>query len=374
MKSLKHLIKLVSIILIFPSPCLGQSGVFTYTEVNNEKDIFVEKQIIEYKSIVEYLPKNYVKNGSVDYTSHIQKAIDDHTNIVFPDFPVMINDNGLKLKCNSNIYFQKNSSVIMKPSVKSKFSFFYLRGLDNVNIYNPKLIGDRKKHIDNKGEWGMGISIYGSTNINIYNIDIKDTWGDGIYINSQKDKQSRNVLIRNGHIDNARRNGISIISGENITIDNVLVSNTNGTRPAAGIDIEPNHRTDVLKNITLKDIKTINSENEGILIVLTRIGSPDFNKEVSIIIENHIDVGSNYAMRFGSGFRKNDKPLAGEIKIENSRWDNFRNDGIIKITGNLNNLPKVSFKNPKVEKGQSIDFTKHLKRIQKSNKQFQIVN
>lgn len=359
-------------IFVFNSS-VSQVNIFEEMTITNDKAQFVEINDT-YAEAIKYLPKNYKTDGTEDYTHFIQKAIDENQNLLLPNFPILINDLGLQLKSNSNIYFQSQSILLMKPSRKSKFTMINLSNVRNVNLYNVKLIGDRNTHLNEKGEWGMGISIYGSTNINIYNIDIKDTWGDGIYINSQKDKQSRNVLIRNGHIDNARRNGISIISGENITIDNVLVSNTNGTRPAAGIDIEPNHRTDVLKNITLKNIKTINSENEGILIVLTRIGSPDFNKEVSIFIENHIDVGSNYAMRFGSGFRKNDKPLAGEIKIENSRWDNFRNDGIIKITGNLNNLPKVSFKNPKVEKGQSIDFTKHLKRIQKSNKQFQIVN
>lgn len=369
-----NLINSILILVVFLHlSCFAQTENFIYKSINNNKSIFLFKKDKEYKSVVNYLPKKYVTDGSVDYTIYIQKAIDENTNLIFPNFPIMINDNGLNLKSNTNIYFQEKSSVVMKPSSKTKFSIFYLKNVNNINIYNPTLIGDRTTHLETKGEWGMGISIYGSTNINIYNVNIKDTWGDGIYINAQKEKQSNNVLVKNGQIDNARRNGISIISGKNITIDNLLVSNTNGTKPASGIDIEPNHPTNILDNITLKDIKTFNNQNEGILLVLTRIGNPNFNKKVTINITNHIDEGSNYAMRFGSGFRKNDKPLTGEIKIENSKWSNYRNDGIIKITGNLNSLPKVSFKNIKVEKKGIVNFNKHLNRIQKNNKQFQIV-
>ncbi len=374
MQILNRTFKLIHIIFALGSfSCVGQSDDFAYLPVKNEKYAFVEKELNGYKNVSEYLPKEVVKDGSVDYTDYIQKAIDENAHIVFSDFPIMINDNGLKLKSNSNIYFQQHSSLIMKPSSKAKFSFFHLNDINNVNIFNPKLIGERDMHLGEKGEWGMGISINGSSDIAIYNIDIKNTWGDGIYISSQEDKQSNNIIVKDGHIDNVRRNGISIISGKNITIDNLLISNTNGTRPGSGIDIEPDHRTDILENIILKKIKTFNNQNEGILLVLTRIGSSDFNKEVSITIKDHIDDGSNYAMRFGSGFRKNDKPLAGEIKIENSKWSNFRNEGIIKITGNLNNLPKVEFKSITVEKNGKIDFTTHLKKIQRNNRQFHII-
>lgn len=374
MQILNRAFKLVHIVFVLGSlSCVGQSDDFTYIPLKNEKCVFVEKELNGYKNVSEYLPKEIVKDGSVDYTDYIQKAIDENANIAFPDFPIMINDNGLKLKSNSNIYFQQHSSLIMKPSSKTKFSFFYLIDIHNVEIFNPRLIGERDNHIGEKGEWGMGIYIYGSSDITIYNVDIKNTWGDGIYISSQKDKQSNNITVKDGYIDNARRNGISIISGKNITIDNLLVSNTNGTRPAAGIDIEPNHRTDTLENIVLKNIKTFNNQNEGILLVLTRIGSPDFNKEVSITITDHIDDGSNYAMRFGSGFRKDDKPLAGKIAIENSKWTNFRNKEFIKITGNLNNLPRVEFKSITVEKNGKIDFASHFKKIQKNNKPFNII-
>src|SRR5690606_13000285 len=213
MKKIKKLFNLF-LILTLSLTCTGQSNDFTYkeTEVDSHKN-FEKLPIGNYKSILEYLPKNYVKDGTIDYTGYIQKAIDENKNIVLPNFPILINDGGLKLKSNFNLFFQKESALIMKPSTKTKYSFFSLTEVDNVNIYNPTLLGDRKTHLSNKGEWGMGISIYGSTNVKIYNVNIKDTWGDGIYINSNKNKHSYNVLIKNGYIDNARRNGISIISG-----------------------------------------------------------------------------------------------------------------------------------------------------------------
>src|SRR5699024_7409121 len=130
-----------------------------------------------------------------------------------------------QLKSNSNIYFQSQSILLMKPSRKSKFTMINLSNVRNVNLYNVKLIGDRNTHLNEKGEWGMGISLYGSHNIQINNIDIKNTWGDGIYISSYKRIPSSNIIIRNGHINRARRNGISVISAENLTVDNIIVSN-----------------------------------------------------------------------------------------------------------------------------------------------------
>ncbi len=366
MKKNNHLYMLF--LLVCTQSCLSQSADFVYKKVKEPVSIF-ESSNIKFKKVEDYLPQNFVRDGTVDYTSFVQLAIDENNNISFPNFPILINDTGLKLRSNSNIFFTENASLLMKPSKKTKFSFLYLNGVDKVTIYNPTLKGERKQHLDTKGEWGMGISLYGASNIKIYNAQIQDTWGDGIYISNLKEAESKNVLIKNGQIDNARRNGISIISGKNIIVDNVLISNTNGKRPGAGIDIEPNHRTDILDNIQLTNIKTFNNQNEGILLVLTRIGNESLNKNVSIHIMNHIDDGSDYAMRFGSGFRKKDKPLSGKIMIQNSQWLNNRNKNVLKINGDLNNLPNVSFENVVIDHNKH-SFNSLLNKLKKNNQKF----
>ena len=49
----------------------------------------------------------------------------------------------------------------------------------------------------------------------------------------------KNVRVTNVWIDQARRDGISITSAENLVLNNILISNTHGTLPEMAIQIEP---------------------------------------------------------------------------------------------------------------------------------------
>ncbi len=55
------------------------------------------------KSITEFFPVGYVKDGSRDYTKYIQLAIDKYDNLVFPGYPLSINDQGLSVGSNKTI-------------------------------------------------------------------------------------------------------------------------------------------------------------------------------------------------------------------------------------------------------------------------------
>src|SRR5690242_19873414 len=79
---------------------------------------------------------------------------------------------------------------------------------------------------------------------------------------------SNNIFIDGAWIDNNRRNGISVIDGNNIKISNSVISNTNGTLPMSGIDIEPNNGFGELKNINIENVTTFNNSKFGILISL----------------------------------------------------------------------------------------------------------
>src|SRR5699024_7536663 len=114
-------IKLICIFLVFMlsvNLCQGQG--YEYKTIDNKYASF--KQLpSSFTNIVNYLPQNYVKDASVDYTKYIQKALDTNKKIVFPNFPLLINDNGLRLRNGSEVYFNKNSKLILKPSGKESY-------------------------------------------------------------------------------------------------------------------------------------------------------------------------------------------------------------------------------------------------------------
>lgn len=142
------------------------------------------------------------------------------------------------LSCSSNLNLVINGNVNLAPN---SFDYYYIlecRAKHHINISGSgSIIGDKLTHTGITGEWGMGISISGSSFVTIKDLKIKDCWGDCIYISGNG---ASNLIIDNCDIDNGRRQGISITNGDNIVIRNCKIQNVGGTNPQAAIDIETN--------------------------------------------------------------------------------------------------------------------------------------
>lgn len=291
-------ILLFSFVFISFSPnfCLGQNKS-SYKTVPDSFFVFVNIDIKtdEFIKVEEYLPTGYVTNGSVDYTGYLQKAINENKKLIMPDFPVLVNIKGLKLRSNQEIFFQNNSLLKIMPNELTHYDILSIKDVQNVSLYNPRLEGDKYTHIGNKGEWGMGINISGGNNITIINPIIKKCWGDGIYICRSGSRNSKNIVISGGWIDDNRRNGISVISVDSLSITDLVLSNTFGTLPMAGIDFEPNRNSEELKNIQLDRVISFNNEKTGFLVYLGSMLGKEL-KKINISINNSRDYFSKYAI------------------------------------------------------------------------------
>lgn len=354
----------------FSTNFLGQE--FEYKEIENKYSKFIYPKNVEFVNLVKYLPEQYVKDASVDYTENVQKAINENNNVEFPNFPIKINDKGLNLKSDSNLFFNKNSSLVLAPSSKDKYSILNIENKKNISIYNPILIGDRDKHIGKTGEWGMGINIKNAKSIKIYNVDIRDTWGDGIYITSYSSKDpSNNILIQHGSIDNARRNGISIISGQNITIDRLQISNTNGHNPASGIDVEPNENTPkIIHNLIIKNLWTFNNDHDGIVLNLKNLIENNSHTRTSITIENHEDRYSRLGLLI-THKKAIGQSLFGKIILKDLKYMDSKNRFPISLpeVKFAKRLPSVEFHGVKTNKVGRKEFNqKFRKEIENKNK------
>jgi len=324
---------LLSNLLLFSSICCSQKREKILIDYSLVKTQNINIETDDFFKIETILPKNYVKDGTIDYTSYIQQAIEAHKNVIMPDFPLMTT--GIFPQSNSQIYFQKKSALIMKPTADIRYRIIALHAVENVKIYNPRLIGDRDKHLGSKGEWGIGIDIRGSRNLEIYNINISDCWGDGIMIvktinNTRsgiaKEKlfEVEKIKIIGGIINNVRRNGISIQGGKDMVIKDLLIANINGTNPMAGIDIEPNDNLNVLENITISNLK-INNTNVGIDLHLGNYGSKTILKSTAISCSDILVENSNVGI-YIAGFRA--KPdvqkISGYFKVDKLSTKNVK--------------------------------------------------
>lgn len=326
-----------------------------------------------YFDLVKTLPVGYVENGSVDYTNYIQKGIDENRNVQMPNFPILINEKGLKVKSDSRIVFKNKSVLLMTPNGLSNYAIILINNVNNVVIQSSVIVGERDQHKGTTGEWGMGIFITDSKNIQIFSSTISNCWGDGIYIGGGEVNANENITITDAKIDNCRRNGISITNGKNIKILNSTISNTNGTSPMAAIDIEPNNDKSTIEQILISNVTTLNNGNYGILIALGALPAIE-SKSATIKIDNHIDKNSKNAF-YLAGFRgdhKNKKSLIGSIEVNNPKWYNNKKT----LVGDLYDLgPKTKFKNIQIfndgsqtKNTQSNQDVQKIKKAQSINK------
>lgn len=87
-----------------------------------------------------------------------------------------------------------------------------------------------------------GVVIVNSSDITIKNVKIISPRGDGIYIGSYNNEENHNhnVVIRDVQVCDFGRQGIAVIEGDDIVIEDCQLTNTE-TCLYGGIDIEPNH-------------------------------------------------------------------------------------------------------------------------------------
>lgn len=298
--------------------------------------------------LTKILPSGYVTDGSVDYTKYIQMGIEKYKNVIMPNFPVRVS--GIFPISNSKILFQTKSKLILVPTSRSRYQIIGLHGVENVTVYNPVLIGDRFQHLGTDGQWGFGIDIRLSRNIAIYNADVSNCWGDGIIISESKKgftKSSgfitQNILVSNSKVDGSRRNGVTITGGKQITLNNVVINNTFGTAPEAGIDIEPDNDGSYLENISLKNVKIFNAKY-GLQFSLNYFGSKVKNQQATLNI-NKLDITDVVKGVYVTGFPKKPefKQIQGFFSFDNVVTTNV--DQPFVVERHFQSLPDIKIKN-----------------------------
>lgn len=306
--------------------------------------------------LTDYLPRNFVRDGSIDYTSFIQIALIKNPNIVFPDFPVLINDSGLEIPSDRTLTFLKGSELRMKPSSKRGYDMLKMRNAHNVKLINPVLIGDRYRHLGREGEWGMGISINGGSNITVLDPIVREMWGDGIYIGPQNGVIPRNITIKNAILTYNRRDGISIIAVDGLLLDSPYAAFSNGTLPMGGIVIEPDNNSDEIKNVLIVNPRTQENVGTGILVDFGNLMGGG-QKKVSVTVLNHYDLKSKRGVKAMSRVSDGTSTIKGDLKFVNPRWYNNSETAIFTILFGLNDV-RLTIENPLIRDSNNSQLSK----------------
>jgi len=144
-------------------------------------------------------------------------------------------------------------------------------------------------------EWRNGISVRSCSNVSISGLVIRETGGDGVYLGvAKRGVTNQKITIKNVVFERNYRQGISIISAEDLLIENTVFKETAGTAPMAGVDFEPNLPDECLVNCVLRNCVSENNQGPGYLLYLPNLTRN--SKPVSIRFENCQSTGKGRAL------------------------------------------------------------------------------
>lgn len=132
------------------------------------------------------------------------------------------------------------------------------------SVKNIKLSGITFRTVNDGSiflEWTHAIQMKGVNGFTIENCTIEDFWGDGICLNHYGDNpetgersRNQNVRIINNTItgeSHNNRNGISVINGQNVLIQENVIRNTSRHDMPGAIDVEPNNSAYTIDNVRI---------------------------------------------------------------------------------------------------------------------------
>ncbi|MDD9270472.1 right-handed parallel beta-helix repeat-containing protein [Paenibacillus sp. GCM10023248] len=176
------------------------------------------------------------------------------------------------------------------------------------NAKHVQIIGNGATLRMNKAAFSSGeqahiFDISGSENVVIEGIQANDSGGDGFYIGNYEASQPycKDIVLRHCTANNNRRQGLSVISVDGLLVENCRFTNTTGTAPKSGVDIEPNNNSgqDVLKKIRFVDCVAEGNVGRGFLVTLHRMTAA--NERVDITFEHCRTKGNSFGSSVNYG-------------------------------------------------------------------------
>ncbi|NQZ45275.1 MAG: right-handed parallel beta-helix repeat-containing protein [Flavobacteriaceae bacterium] len=277
-------------------------------------------------------PDEVEKNG--DLTAYVKKRLETAFDTIYLEKgkraweigPVVLHNlsdktivlaAGLEIKAKPGAFPEKNQSL---------FKFVHGR---RISIIGNHALLQMNKTEYTDGEWRHLISLRACKDVSIQDLRLESSGGDGIYIGGQgQGTFSKSVYLESIVCNDNKRQGISIVSAEDVFVMNSVFEETKGTAPGAGVDIEPNRASDRIGNINFINCSFLRNRNAGILISLSRLDTSSqpvgIRFENCYLTENHHDVAPKVAAEIMINTNA-DRPVSGTIEfknctIENSKW------------------------------------------------------
>ncbi|MFC4097897.1 PKD domain-containing protein [Euzebyella saccharophila] len=238
---------------------------------------------------------------------------------------------------NMTIVFEQGVTLRAKSGAFSSSSsiLFQLVSPENITIEGNGATLRMNKSEYNSMENRHALSIHSGNDVTVKNLTLRDSGGDGIYIaGGNSSNYSKDITIDGVVCDNNRRQGMTIISAENVYVRNSTFKGSSGADPESGVDLEPNNSDERLVNINFDNCKFTENDSHGVLISTGKLKSS--SKPISISIKN--SEFSNNVKSPSGGVSTTDlfvtqglttNPVKGSVNFQNVKFSNIRYKAIM---------------------------------------------
>lgn len=177
-------------------------------------------------------------------------------------------------------------------------------------------------------EWRYALRIAkGCKNILVENLRMVQSGGDGIGVSGT------DITIRNCVCDDNHRQGMSVFSVENLLVENCVFSNTRGTPPQAGVDIEPDRAREILKNVVFRNCVSFGNAGIGFEMYLAQLNSN--SQPIDITYENCRSWNNRNDTTVSCRNRTGKAPVSGRVRYVNCAFGPSRN-----VSVSLSSIPQ----------------------------------
>ncbi|HVO37786.1 MAG TPA: right-handed parallel beta-helix repeat-containing protein, partial [Spirochaetia bacterium] len=233
-----------------------------------------------------------------DSTGSLQASLDSGARIVLvPAMGKPWVTQPLSIRSGTTMIFQEGVEVHSKQGAfrRGDDSLLGLKNVEGSSLYGygARLImrkADYRKRPYDFSEWRHGIEMYGCADVSVRGLSVESSGGDGVYLGRGERTYNKGIVLKDLLLRDNYRQGISIISAEDVLIENVEMSFTEGTLPGSGIDFEPNAPDERLVRLTVRRCISNSNAGAGISVILSKydLTSPqvDIRVEDSFIANN----------------------------------------------------------------------------------------
>lgn len=311
-----------------------------FNELNTKVNLLISRTPVHMSDYV-------IPNGNDDNTALMQQAIDAAAGKV-----LVIDGSANPYRCNQ-LTLHSNSIYVCEPNTIIKANDTWITPtlwqaplIDFRQIQNVKWFGNNATITMNKPatptvEHAHCMGTRGASDVYIENMILSNASGDGFYIDQydadETNAPSHDVTIKNLYCDNNARQGMSIVSGYNLLIQDCIFTNTKGLAPQSGMDIEAELRSPNMSNIKIEGCQFINNTFAGLIVsgIATSISTP-----IEVFINNCAFTGA----LMGININALKSGMNGSIKADNCHFYNTRYNAILDYN-NSNNAVVRTFSN-----------------------------